>query len=275
MEVWLIQDGERAGPFPSFEIERRIREGDISPDQPAWVEGMGKAWKPLGEIRQFRKVFEAFVDGPVESAPLAGAVAAPAVEPPALPAQAVTTAELMRRFWARWFDLHLFGLCWWAAMRWAGHDLVDLMSDMWVLVWQMLPWFAIEAMLIHLWGTTPGKALLGIRVAQANGKPPSIGASVWRSFRVWAMGLGLGMPLVVIFCQGLSFWISRRIGRPLWDTAGDHRVRAGRVSPVRVAVFVGLFMVMIGLRGWVLMPAVEELYGEQLESIRSIGADTE
>jgi uncharacterized RDD family membrane protein YckC len=196
----------------------------------------------------------------------------PEVEPPAVPAQAVTAAELMRRFWARWFDLHLFGLCWWGGMSLAGHDLVALSKGTWILIWQMLPWFAIEAVLIHVWGTTPGKALLGVRVAQADGKPPSTGASMWRSFRVWTMGLGLGIPFVVIFCQGLSFWISRRIGRPLWDTAGDHRVRVSWISPLRIAVFVCLFLVLIGLRSWVLMPVAEEMQRELQEILREFAA---
>jgi hypothetical protein len=194
----------------------------------------------------------------------------PAEAPPPVPAEPVTNRQLIRRFWARWFDLQLFGLCWWGSMRWAGHDLADLMTDMWMMIWQMLPWFAIEAVLIHLWGTTPGKALLGIRVLQADGRSPAAGASLWRSLRVWMMGLGLGMPLVVILCQGLSWWISRRLGRPLWDVAGDHRVRVAAVAPPRVAVFVVLFVAMVMMRGWVLLPAMEELYPGQFEALRAL-----
>ena len=177
---------------------------------------------------------------------------------------------MLRRFWARWFDLHLFGLVWWGGMRLAGHDLAGLMTDMWMLVWQMLPWFAIEALLIHLWGTTPGKALLGVKVRQADGRPLAIGPSVWRALRVWTLGVGLGMPLMVILCQGLSFWVTRRVGRPLWDTAGDHRVSVAQVSTVRVVVFAGLFILLVALRTAVLMPAIEEIYGEQLEAIRRL-----
>jgi uncharacterized RDD family membrane protein YckC len=274
MDVWLIEDGERRGPFPQFEIERRILDGDLEPDCPAWVEGQG-SWQEISRSPQFAAVFERARDalqGGPEPDPAAGqAEPEPepvAAQPPELPAQAVTTAQLLRRFWARWFDLHLFGVIWWSGMRLAGHDLAALMTDMWMLVWQMLPWFAIEALMIHLWGTTPGKALLGIRVRQADGSPPSIGASVWRSLRVWTLGLGLGMPLLVILCQGLSLWTSRRLGRPLWDVAGDHRVAVGPLRPARLSLFVGLFVVLIGLRGWVLMPAVEELYGDKLELLR-------
>jgi len=271
MDVWLIQDGERSGPFPSFEIERLIRDGDVDPDSPAWIEGQGE-WQPLSETRLFGEMFEQCETRGIEAVPTVGPVIAPVAEPPALPVEAVTAAEMVRRFWARWFDLHLFGLFWWGGMRLAGHDLVELSRDTWVLIWLMLPWFAIEAMLIHLWGTTPGKALLGIRVVQANGKPPTTGASVWRSLRVWTLGLGLGLPLVVIVCQGLSFWVSRRIGRPLWDTAGDHRVQVRRISPLRVAIFVGSFVLLAVLRGWVLMPVAEEIERQLQEVLREFGA---
>ena len=87
---------------------------------------------------------------------------------------------------------------------------------------------------------------------------------------MWTLGLGLGMPLMVLLCQGLSFWVTRRIGRPLWDTAGDHRVSVVPVLPVRVVFFVSLFILLVALRTAVLMPAIEELYGPQLEAIRRL-----
>ena len=250
MDVWLIQDGERCGPFPSFEIERLIRDGEIDPDTPSWIEGQGE-WQPLSEARQFADAYENTTPeaGTVE---VAAGVKVPPVVVPELPVMAVTKAQMLRRFWARWFDLHLYGLVWLGSMRLAGHNMTELVTDMWMLIWQMLPWFGIEAVMIHLWGTTPGKALLGIRVRQANGRPPAVGASVWRSLRVWVLGLGLGMPLLVIFCQGVSFWVTRRVGRPLWDAAGDHRVSVAQLLPARVAAFVGLFVLLVAMRGWVL-----------------------
>lgn len=264
MDVWLIEDGERCGPFHFHEIEEKILAGDLGPDSPAWIEGRSE-WLRLGEMPEFAECFER-VEEQLEEGLTEGE------RPPELPAQAVTPAQLLRRFWARWFDLHMFGLVWWGSMRLAGHDLAELMTDMWMLVWQMLPWFAIETLMIHLWGTTPGKALLGIRVRQADGRPPPIGASIWRSLRVWTLGLGLGMPLMVLLCQGLSFWVSRRIGRPLWDVAGDHRVSVAAVLPVRVVLFVALFVLLVALRTVVLMPAIEELYGPQLEAIRQLNS---
>ena len=49
MEIWIIKDGERSGPYQDFEVRRRINAGEWDESTPAWHEGM-KEWGVLGGI---------------------------------------------------------------------------------------------------------------------------------------------------------------------------------------------------------------------------------
>ena len=53
----------------------------------------------------------------------------------------------------------------------------------------------LEAMMLHLWGTTPGKWLMGMRLEDPNGGKLSFGAGFIRTWHVTFAGLGLYIPL--------------------------------------------------------------------------------
>jgi uncharacterized RDD family membrane protein YckC len=270
MNVWLIEDGERHGPFPAFEIENRIRAGELGGEQPAWTDGEAR-WRKLGEMPAFAAVFRELVEREEKaweqweggSAPLPAPPAG--APPPPLPPQALGFGHWSRRFWARWFDLHLFGLLWWGGMRWAGRDLVAALTNPWLVLAQLAPWFLIEAFLLHRFGTTPGKYLLGLRVRSENGQPIPLGACLIRCFRVWGVGLGFGLPMLVELCQIVALWVGRRTGRAWWDFTSHLRVTTDAIPVARIIAFAALFFVILQLRVQILMPAVPallELYGQ-------------
>lgn len=62
--------------------------------------------------------------------------------------------------------------------------------------WCIIIWIPIEAAMIARWGTTPGKALLGIRVLQQTGGYPTYAQAVGRSVGVWVLGLTFGLFLI-------------------------------------------------------------------------------
>ena len=57
MDIWIIRNGEKTGPFRDFEIRHKIEDGELSPTTPAWHDGL-PAWQPLGEIDLFRREFD-------------------------------------------------------------------------------------------------------------------------------------------------------------------------------------------------------------------------
>lgn len=244
MEIWTIEDGEKRGPFHDFEVRRRIASGELGTDTPAWHDGL-EVWTVLGEIPAFSREFEK----PVPEV---------AVAPPPLPPEAVAQASYLRRFWARWFDLIGFSALWWFGMWLAGRDIKAILDSPWIMLFQLVPWFLIEAWMIHSRGRTPGKWLLGIRVVNDDGSALTLAESTRRSVRVMFLGVGFGWGAVALVCQAMSLFFARRLGRPLWDQAGGHRSESEPLSSPKLLVFMAAFAGLLMLQWTVLAPFVIE-----------------
>ena len=256
MDFWLIRNGEKSGPLPDYEIRSKIESGELGPDDPAWSEGM-PGWMPLKSIA----LFSEFFDRPIEAVetPPPGEAPPPLPDPPAV----------YRRFWARWFDLFVYGALWWLAMWSSGNDLKALLVSPWLLVLHLVPWFLMETMMIHHFGATPGKALLGLSVVNLDGSRLSYGQSLRRAFRVMFAGIGFGLTLISPICQLMSWFTVRRIGCTLWDRAGGHRVKVMPLSGVKVSALVlGLF-VALQVEGSVLAPVVLEMMAKDYPELKA------
>ena len=179
--------------------------------------------------------------------------------------------RLVRRFLARWMDLGLYSCLWWL-MMWAGErDIAAILKSPWIMAMQYIPWFALEAWMLHRFGTTPGKWLLGLRVVNRDGSPLGAGQASWRSFRVLVGGIGFGWPVLSVLCQLFSWIIARRKGAALWDLAGGHQVQSEpSLSFLRLSTLALIFFVSAQLRVAVLfpyvMPAILEKFPELRES---------
>ena len=57
MEIWLIINGKRSGPYPDYEIRSRIEHGEITSEEIVWHEGLAE-WTPIGELELFRNSLE-------------------------------------------------------------------------------------------------------------------------------------------------------------------------------------------------------------------------
>lgn len=257
MEVWIVQDGEKAGPFPDFEIRSRIQSGTLGGDTPAWHEGMGE-WRPLAQIPLFAREFEVPEEPDLPEAP--------AVEPPA-PPPLPSSPHLIRRFWARWFDLYLFAGFWWLAIWASGRDIGETMSNPWIMLSQYIPWFVMESILLHRYGFTPGKWLLGIRVRNDDASPLTLAQSTRRSVRVLFLGIGFGWGIIALICQTMALFTTKRLGRPLWDMAGGHRLETTPLNPLRLAAFVIGFFAALQLQMIVVGPFVTEQMKESFPAL--------
>ncbi len=254
MEIWLILNGKRSGPYPDYEIRGRIEHGQMTSEEMVWHEGLPE-WTPVGELELFRNSLEQ---------------QAPALVPPPLPkaymeinAVAKPESHLARRFWARWTDLTLYSSLWWLGMYYSGRDISAVGVNLWVLMSMFLPWFAIEAWLIHRFGITPGKWLMGLKVSNEDGSLLALKESVWRGLRVMIAGIGFGWGLLAILCQTMSWFTTRRLGKPIWDFLGKHKVEAEPLAPFRVAALVFLFIAAFGLQMAIRIPQEENRMVEQ------------
>lgn len=247
MDIWIIQDGEKTGPIHDFEIRRRIEQGELPADTPAWHEGLG-TWQPLRSLAIFEHEFRRpAVDD--EAMPTPAPAPAPA-SPPPLP----MPAFIFRRFLARWFDLHLYSAFWWLALALSGRDLKALMSDPWLAMLHYIPWFALEAFLIHRFATTPGKWLLDLSVRNPDGRNLNLSESIRRASRVMFFGIGLGWYLLSLICQVMAFVTTRKFGKSLWDQSGGHLVTGLSFHAAKLVCFVLVFAASFLLQILVLLP---------------------
>jgi uncharacterized RDD family membrane protein YckC len=273
MRTWIIIEGEKTGPFDIAQVARRIEAGELKPETYGWIEGM-KQWQPLRTIPQFAESCEKS-----------------AAEPPPLPVdlttQPVTTAIpilasslqertqlLVRRFFARWFDFVLWFCFYWCAIYLAGADLKALITSFWFNYLMMIVWIILEAAMIHVWGATPGKALLGLRVQRLDSARMGLGGSVLRSIRVYLMGMGMTHPLLMPLCHGFSWWFVRKHGAALWDGAVGVRVTMRPLMTWRWILYVMAAFFIMQITGLVLEPVtsamMKESYPEAAKWLESL-----
>lgn len=105
-------------------------------------------------------------------------------------------------------------------------------------------WIFVEAIMLSVWGTTPGKALMRIAVTRDGVRPLAFGDALARSFRVWFFGLGMGIPIVSVFTLIAAYkkLISR--GKASWDTKLDLQVNHGKVSGLRWTALVVIILIV-------------------------------
>lgn len=267
MRTWIIIDGEKTGPFDIAQVARRIESGDLKPETYGWIEGM-KEWQPLSTIPQFSESCTISRQPPVLSLPkVVIDPAAPASTahwqiPPTTKSE--KTQMLFRRFFARWFDLIIYIGIYWGISYGVGADLKALYQNFWLNFLLMIVWIILEAAMIHVWGMTPGKALLGLRVQRVNGEPISLGLSVLRSIRVFLMGMGMTNPLLLPLCHGFSWWFVRKHGAALWDGATGIRVTVAAIQPWRWALCVIVSLFILQITAIILEPISREVLLENL-----------
>lgn len=260
MEIWLIQNGKKVGPVQDYEVRSRIESGQLQQDDFAWHEGLPK-WVRLGEIEIFKSDFEK----DAEAVQVRNEVESRQV-PVVISLSGKT--HILRRFWARWLDMSLYAAAWWLLMYAVGRDIGAMITDLWVVISIFIPWFAIESWLLHRFGTTPGKWLLGIRVLNEDDSKISLRASIWRSIRVMIAGVGFGWGMLAMICQVMSWFTARRLGKPIWDYMGQHKVVVKPLGVFRVIIVVILFFVSMQLQVAVRGPHEQKLIVDQYPEMK-------
>jgi uncharacterized RDD family membrane protein YckC len=265
MEIWIVRDGERSGPYQDFEVRRRINASEWNENTPAWHEGM-KEWGTLGEIECFRREFQQ--ESEAEKSPTRdeSALEKTSVQPDY--SNASGRLHLGRRFWARWFDLYLYEGIWWMAIWAMGADIGAVLDQTWLMIFHFMPWFVLEIVMLQRFGTTPGKWLMGLRVLNRDGSRMNVSESMRRAWRVYFIGIGMGWGLLALICQLMALAGVKRFGMPIWDHAGGHQVIAEPLRGARVGAFVCLWFVVLQMQMLVVSPHVVERVGHLFPALK-------
>lgn len=90
-----------------------------------------------------------------------------------------------------------------------------------------LLWVFVESNLLSIFGTTPGKWILNIRIVNQHGNKPTLMEAFNRSMAVWWYGLGAGF-LPVMMVTLTATWFSMNENSPMrWDLKGRFLVFLG------------------------------------------------
>jgi len=131
-----------------------------------------------------------------------------------------------------------------------GSPLQNLLNPIsWVVLFLAIPAaLLIDSLFATLFGNTPAKALVGVRVTTHRGETPGIGARFRRNYGVWTDGLGLG--IVPLSLHAMFKQYRRVSGRreAVYDEKLHLRVSSSPHSALRSTIL--LSVLTAGMLGW-------------------------
>jgi uncharacterized RDD family membrane protein YckC len=239
LQIFLLQDGEKRGPFTIFEVAEEVRSGRASADTQGWHQG-SDGWVRLEDLSAASSIF-------VEPPPRAEEMA----EEKLVERRERLAPERMRssvRLWARLLDMFmLFWLMLMCSLAFGWGTVLDLATKpQWELLLLLSAVLVVlEGFLISACGTTPGKWLMRVRVRSDDGGKISLNTSFYRALTVWWRGVGLWVVPVNLLMMALSQATLLSTGKTPWDHACRLHVSYGGMDRNRVFLILGIFLLMI------------------------------
>lgn len=103
----------------------------------------------------------------------------------------------------------------------------------------------VNAVLFALFGTTPGKWMLGVVVYDSFGEKLTFKEALWRECDVLFRGMGLGIPLISLVTGGIAYGTLTSTGETSWDRDGGFTVTHRPVSILGGALATVLLVGMV------------------------------
>jgi uncharacterized RDD family membrane protein YckC len=134
-----------------------------------------------------------------------------------------TLASANRRIIARWLDALILGFFGgfilaviWEILFGISDELAD--NQLFNVLMGFLGMMLLDAPCTKLWGRTPGKFLLGMKVVSTLNAPITWGQAWKRAVLLWVRGLCLGIPLLLLITAAVSMRKVAKSGVSSWDT---------------------------------------------------------
>lgn len=163
MFIFLIENGSKTGPFQPWEVRERLDRGEITEATQGWHDGCEK-WMPLSELPALG--LSSQPHRPPEPPPIPEMRQGP--EPVAvsqnLPAGWDTKPRPWLRLLARLFDQGVLSLLIAAVVKAFGYSFSSFLFNPFGVLSIPPLTVAFETICLAKFGTTPGKALLGMWV---------------------------------------------------------------------------------------------------------------
>lgn len=166
-----------------------------------------------------------------------------------------TVSHPWRRYFARTFDLSVYGLIWSAFshlfLRYSA-DANGILSlvNFYISCGLML---VIEPFLLAVYGTTPGKWIFGLKIRDLGGKKLNYRQAFQRTFKVFGVGMGYNIPIYNIVREVKCFNICSE-PKPLpWEEGFTYTLKDEKL--IRVFAYIGLNLIIFGLSYLTLLQA--------------------
>ncbi len=282
MEYYVALSGEKVGPLTQYQLVGMLRDGEVTAEDKVWHAAAADGWQQISEepslasalagLERERERREGLPDedgAAPDSAERSDAPRDP-YAPPRSDSAAHTDSVRARpfsRFLARWYDYMLVMT---AVVFFSGVEIPEpeqgmttaQMREMYIEMAEdpsyqkfaitlyicLFAWHALEGALIALGIPTPGKALMGIRVASRDGSVIPMFKSIYRSFLVYILGVGLFYPLIAVATMILAFFILMSKGSTQWDKWLGMEVRHSPMTFGRILLVVGAFLALMTLQ---------------------------
>ncbi|MEJ2187008.1 MAG: RDD family protein [Gemmatimonadota bacterium] len=119
-------------------------------------------------------------------------------------------------------------------------------AGLFMAVLTMALWVPFEAVLLAMYGTTPGKAYMKLRVTPLDSEDPApFDTTLARALRVWFGGMACGVPLLSVIAMLIGYESLRSRGETWWDRQLELAVR--ETGPLGVGRVFGLILIFGGL----------------------------
>lgn len=225
-DQWHYKIGDEVhGPISKQELAGKFHREELTPD--TLVKGGDLAdWTPIAELQlnePWLDVRASDTKVPLEEDRMA---------------QETPKSRSWARFIGRMFDYTWFGLI----LGWilSGFGMPISQAPFGVLLIPFL-WVFVEAFFLGLFGTTPGKWMVQTTVKRNDGKKLSFRDALARSFSVWWLGMGAGLPFISVITMIVACVKLSNTGKTSWDKSGSFTVTHKKIGIGRILVLIIFF----------------------------------
>ncbi len=108
-------------------------------------------------------------------------------------------------------------------------------------------WTLVESVFLCIWGTTPGKIMLKVRIEKSNGEKIRFKEAINRSLQLWVNGWGTGLPIVSLICLAMSYRKLKTSGETSWDERTGFTISHDDIGWFRIIVVTLFFLLCLGV----------------------------
>ena len=140
------------------------------------------------------------------------------------------------RFWARYFDYFSHATV--IVVIWAliDPDSLEGINNNLLEFILMVSWILIDGMYMYIFGTTPGKKIMKIKVINPDGSRIPKSISFKRSLLIWLRGMGLGIGIIQLIVSIIGYSRLKKNGKTSWDKDLDLIVVQDRIGLFRESI---------------------------------------